>query len=662
MIVPTTSYPNTMKISYSTAKGNIPNENGTVWQNMQLPQTLVELYYDESDVAAGGLSGVSQSSFNSSLRNGSRIIDPGNKLMIQGEGVEDHDIIEAVEVPITRDQLEHWSTREVKLQTRQTLSGSSSTSSDRPVGREVPLVVEKDITFPVLCPTAGAAGKETVRKSKKTISPQTAGGKKRFSNPGSPDDESRENDNSVFSSHHGVQGSILGGRNVKEQLHSVDNHRMSTSSSVPYHQNNTYLNAVSNQGVNHNGTSSEQTSSYQDIESKLGSEEKDWHIQSSTAEGLQFSQSTWLQNKPNSSDAIEIATALENGDYNSHFGGPHDKEYYLNNDPQIHPVMLASHSLRSTISRGTPPSHGRSRGGLKEARTGGQARESSFANYIGGSVQGTNYQKLMDEMRQKREVELKEREVKKVAERIAKEKRDALSLKDNKTSNTREPTSSTSMVHQVQAKGTTKGSTLTVNVAKENDLFIPQLSIIAEDESSDVENNSKSSLGTESKDQLQNENPAPSQNANNLSIPKKNEDLVKQMDPLIKLLYQEIAEANCDTTEQSSNDNNDEEEGEEGGSEEEAELSRQIIERVRTAIIKRRLTFTDTRVVNRKEDSLNETDSILITPPDIETLLKAAEFRGKKNSNWKRLNLAITTAKLVKVENSVIYQLVSSVK
>ena len=660
MIVPTTSYPNTMKTSYSAAKGNIPNENGTVWQNMQLPQTLVELY--ERDVAAGGLRGAGQSSFISSLRNGSKIIDPGNKLIIHGEGVEDHDIIEAVEVPITRDQLEHWSTREDKLQTRQTLSGSSNTSSDRPMRREVPLVVEKDITFPVLRPTAGAAGKEAVCKSRKTMSPQTAGGKKRFSNPNSPDDESRENDNSVFSSHHGVRGSILGGRNVKEQLHSVDNHRMSTSSSVPRHQNNTSPNAVSNQGVNYNGTSSEQTASYQDIESKLSSEEKDWNIQSSTAEGLQFSRSTWLQNKPNSSDVIEVAMALENGDYNSHFGGPHDKEYYLNNDPQMHPVMLASHSLRSTISRGTPPSHGRSRGGLKEARTSGQAHESSFANYIGGSVQGTNYQKLMDEMRQKREVELKEREIKKVAERIAKEKRDALSLKDNKTSNTREPTVSTSTVHQVQAKGTTKCSTLTV--AKENDSFIPQLSIIAEDESSDVENNSKSSLGTESKDQLQNENPAPSQNANNLSIPKKNEDLVKQMDPLIKLLYQEIAEENCDTTEQSSNDNNDEEESEEGGSEEEAELSRQIIERVRTAIIKRRLTFTDTRVVNRdrKEDSLNETDSILITPPDIETLLKAAEFRGKKNSNWKRLNLAMTTAKLVEVENSIIYQLASSVK
>ena len=108
------------------------------------------------------------------------------------------------------------------------------------------------------------------------------------------------------------------------------------------------------------------------------------------------------------------------------------------------------------------------------------------------------------------------------------------------------------------------------------------------------------------------------------------------MDPLIKLLYQEISESTDQKeTTDSSDAANDLYHEKFGGEEGKIALSHELIERLRTAIVKRQLSRTNTcQSVNENgnEDSIYGKDSILIAPPDMATLMKAAEFRGEEHT------------------------------
>ena len=601
------------------AKGDIPTNNGCVWQHVHTPPA--------------------QNMWN---RNNSIHIrkrsDPEKKLLLN-KGESAQEIVKAFEVPINlREEL--WSSRlEDRHQSRETILGSSRSVPAHTMKREKLSMVEKDISFPVVQQHVSTAAKEadhnligTAMFSRtETWSPENS-----YSKSISPDggilalSESREsekslfnslcsgtpmaaNGNSLIGSLPDLKGSPLAG-NVREPVNpaSPTKSPLNSKNSYPYTRysdpNMTDL-PTAGSDVDHKATE-QQTINFQDIQSGLSSKERNWIIQTSTAAqpSPAVSQPLPVQVMPTYSDALEIATALENGDYNSHFGGPHDKEYYLNYDPQMHPVMMASHSLRSTISRGTPPSQGNSSG------------LSSFADYIGGSVQGTNYKKLMEEMRQKREIELQQMEAEKPVskKRVERIKREPIA----------------SRVKPAQAKDaptTSKDPTPKTKPTKESDSFVPKLCVITEDECCEGENSSTDlSFGSKSKNCKPCGLP---QNSNILSVPNKNDHISKQMDPLIKLLYQEISEANEEGDEElrDGKAEDDQEVGNEEESEGDVALSRQLIERVRTAIIKRQLSRTDTRTMTRdhKEDEMYGKDSILIEPPDIQMLLKAAEFRGE---------------------------------
>ena len=164
---------------------------------------------------------------------------------------------------------------------------------------------------------------------------------------------------------------------------------------------------------------------------------------------------------------------------------------------------------------------------------------------------------------------------------------------------------------------------------------MPQLSIINEDETTETTQRGIFSPASHSEPTNQIQSSAffqrPSQTPNSLSVPNVNQHLMK-MDPLIKLLYQEISESTDQKeTTDSSDAANDLNHEKVGGEEDDIAISHELIEKVRTAIIKRQLSGTDIhRFVNGngKQDSIYGKDSILIAPPDIETLKKAAEFRG----------------------------------
>jgi hypothetical protein len=381
-----------------------------------------------------------------------------------------------------------------------------------------------------------------------------------------------------------------------------------------------------------------------------------------------------VQIKPDSNDAQEIAKAvMESGERGNRLGIGHHQEPAGFGDPFMHPVMYASNSLKATVrkaGRGSTPN--RAAELTKESMM--RKNDEQFMGDPISTVKGTNYQRLMNEMREQRKIEMQRKEAEREAARRAREESSAASAQSGSngessksrsrvaiTSRTRNRTQPKNASNSsAAARSSVSRNTNSTKTAKEDDIdenntsFIPQLSIITEDETCD----DRSTFSfTEQICSV----PPSGKSSNTLTVPNNNQHLLK-MDPLIKMLYQEISEGNdtSDTNDRSKRDpgkavgsgeegggggregNEGEKDGEEGGEgeEKEIELTPELIERVRTAIIKRQLSKKGTRSMigggrgNSKKEAESSgeiygKDSILIAPPDIETLLKAAEFRGQ---------------------------------
>ena len=371
-----------------------------------------------------------------------------------------------------------------------------------------------------------------------------------------------------------------------------------------------------------------------------------------------------VQIKSDSNDAQEIAKAvIESGDRGGNhlgIGGQQESSLGLG----MHPAMYASNSLKATVRKagrapGSTPN--RSAELIKDSMMRNNVEKPKFMGDPISTVKGTNYQRLMNELREQRKMEMQQREAERAAAMKAREESSAASAaqssNSNESSKSKSRVSITSRTRprpkNVTTTSSTRGSVsrnsntnTKTSKEDENDMFfIPQLSIIAEDETCD--DRSMFSF-TEKICPV----PPSGKSSNTLTVPNNNQHLLK-MDPLIKMLYQEISEGNdtSDTNDRSKCDpgkavgsgegeGNKGEEGETEGEEEEKEieLTPELIERVRTAIIKRQLSKKGTRSMlrgNLKEEAAESSedpygkDSILIAPPDLETLLKAAEFRGQ---------------------------------
>ena len=393
-----------------------------------------------------------------------------------------------------------------------------------------------------------------------------------------------------------------------------------------------------------------------------------------------------VQIKPDSNDAQEIAKAvMESGDRGgNHLGIGGQQEFGLG----MHPAMYASNSLKATVRKaGRPPGSTPNRAAelIKESMMRKDEDKLKFMGDPISTVKGTNYQRLMNELREQRKMEMQQREAERAAAMKAREENSAASAaqssNSNKSSKSKSRVSITSRTRP-RPKNATNTSSTRGSVSRnsntntkttkedENDMFfIPQLSIIAEDETCD----DRSTFSfTEQICPV----PPSGRSSNTLTVPNNNQHLLK-MDPLIKMLYQEISEGNdtSDTNDRSKYDpgkavgsgegeGNKGEEGDTEGEEEEKEieLTPELIERVRTAIIKRQLSKKGTRSMlrgNSKEEAessedLYGKDSILIAPPDLETLLKAAEFRGQ-SVNIILFGASLSEPRIHEVQEAVLY-------
>ena len=602
----TPSYLTTFSISDSVAKESMPTKNNSIWQH-QSAQAGVS-----NEAVVGDVTGRNQGSV--------PIVSDAAKhnSTIQGEGGQE--ILDAVEIPIKPEPL---NSREGEM--------SKQKISAHPLRREGIMMVEKDIKFPTLQPTAAKEAARGVMSKRQTHTPPGSS----YSNPISPDSgtgrftESRGSDNSVFSSHPSFRGSVASGSlmgslpSIRQSSPSLQRSSVSLKDSQPnLGDSNPNMREMSGNKMN-------QTVKSQEPRSKLSSRERFWNVQNSTSSTpSSYDQSLTVHNRPNSGDAQQIVLALENGDYKSNLGGYRNKEDILGS-PSQHPVMLASHSLKRIVRNS-------SRSGSRE-----KSRNDSASGCIGCEIKGTNYQRLMDEMREKKRMEMLQREADRAAAENARNDDNVWSQNDSTmpVKPSTQQTVTQSEIHVVQPDemfSSQNTTSATGKVTKEKEpSFIPQLSIITEDETCELENGThRLPPNTQNQCSISHRH---TQSPNTLSVPN-NHHLMK-MDPLIKLLYQEIAdEGNEDISEQMTSDSKDvsgEQEKEEEEEEEEIELIPELIERVRTAIIKRQLSRRDTHLMKNKKDSKDGTldihgkDSILITPPDVKTLLKAAEFRGE---------------------------------
>ena len=591
----TDSYLTTTKIDFSTARGNVPTGNASLWQH-------------------------TKSSSGEHPANSCRSDAAKQKLKLQEESAG-RELVEAVEIPITQEEKGSREGRQPPSREKVRRSRSPTTPLQaQQMRKEEMMLPGQDITFPVLRPTAAAKDTTTnfstaAPTRQEVLYPDNH----RPRSPLSPDSgierntESRESVNTVFGG--GLTGNCLLGSipSLRESLPNVKEASKSASYSKSknthqYNRNGVSNNLIetmkdaTNSGSCSDNTSLQQTINYQDFWSTSAHDDDD-------GEGSQVNQPPPVLHKPDSSDALHIAIALaESKDF---LRGQHDTEYFLNCDPPMHPVMLASHSLRGAIQKSSR--EGRHKPSIQVSRP-VKSGDTSFEGYIGGSVQGTNYQRLMEEMRNRRKTEMEQQKAaQKDNSNITKQRS---SQRTNRTSSTQ------------KQKASTSGK-----ITKENDLpmSMRKLSVIDEDESSDLDNTD--CLQHESTDPRWSEAcQEPAQTSNTLCIPNK-QDKPMDMDPLIKLLYQEIAECNGDGSRKSSSadpgrGDNKEEEGDEE-TEEDLALGRQLIERMRTAMVKRQLTKNDMRSSKKDEESMYGHNSILIAPPDVQMLLKAAEFRGR---------------------------------
>ena len=684
------SYLKTFRISDSVAKEE--DEDGVIWS--------AEAEHEKSKDQSGIVHSVANP--NTINANGNSGAENSSHLTIIQE--KDHkEILTAVEVPIQsnaevlQSSMSYRAENEISRQNlasytgaRQSLVGASNCATAR---REEIAMAEKDIIFKSPIPqyvtaarqTPPTPGRSTVTTSMQTWTPEAS-----YSNPVSPDSglgrltESRESEKSMFSSHPSIRGNgptngPMGSLpSLKGSLPSVRGSLPSLKESNPSLRRSsaTSKNSLPNLRDSHPSlremavitnyeNQSEQTFSINassgELRSNLSSRERNLKsLQNSTETGTTPFTSVpfrltqpWplaVQIKPDSNDAQEIAKAVENRDSRSHLGNRSNQEAF--SDPLMHPVMYASNALKATVKnagRGSTPNHAAEL--MKEAMMRKSEETPKFMGDPISTVKGTNYQRLMNEMRQQRQIEKQQKEAERAAARKVKEENDVALRSSNKVSSKSEPHSSVSSGTRLQPQNATSTSTrdspsIATNnkkMAKEdenNTSFIPQLSIITEDETCDEKN----TFSVKDRDIC----PVPNQSSNTLLVPNNNQHLLK-MDPLIKMLYQEISETNEETSERSRNDSkgvgssqggegNEEETGEKGGESEdkEIELTPELIERVRTAIIKRQLSKKGTRSMlggsSKGAESPMEMygkDSILIAPPNVETLLKAAEFRGK---------------------------------
>lgn len=617
------------------------------------------------------------------------------------EGIEPKEILEAVKVPIRsnaqllQSSSHHGENSEIS---RQDLAAAAKLVTARK--EEIAMSEKKDTSFRSSIPQREVAaarqtlspstlGQSVVATSMRTWTPETS-----YSNPISPDSglgrltESRESEKSAFSSLPSVRG--YGPSNgpmgslpsLKDSLSSMRGSLPSLKESNPSLRTSPTTSKNSSRELHPDLREMAVITNYENH-----SEHYVFTTNDASGRGLQNGQEInsrkivqgltetnrtpmpfrltrpWplaFQVKPDSNDAQEIAKALENEERGNHLGTGRQQEAL--GDPLMHPVTYASNSLKATVrkaGRGSTPN--RAAELMKEAMMRKNEETVISTGDPLSTVKGMNYQRLMNEMREQRRIEMQRREAEREAARNrAKEESSAASAlsSSNKESLKSESRSSVTPRTRLQIKNRTSTSTrdstsiaTTSNskkVVKEDEnitSFIPQLSIITEDETCDEE---KSTFSLKDWDVC----PVPIRSSNTLTVPNNNHHLLK-MDPLIKMLYQEISEGNDDTSDrdqsrgdpkavrggQEGGEGNEGEEKGNGGGEEngEIELTPELIERVRTAIIKRQLSKKGTRPMlggrsNSKEAEspveIYGKDSILIAPPDVETLLKAAEFRG----------------------------------
>ena len=680
------------KISDSVAKDSsgISSENIILWQDQS---TKAE--HEESKKRSGvSRSGASNNFANPTAVNTSKAGDSNERnysyLKIV-QGLEHKEILNTVEVPIhSNAQLPqssgHHGENEIS---GQDLAAAAKLMTAR--GEEI-AVSEKDIKYKSPIPQHVLAARQTLTPSPTpgqsvvTTSMRTWTPEASYSDPVSPDSglgrltESRESDKSVFSSFPNVRG--YGPSNgpmrslpsLKDSLPSLRGSLPSLKESNPSLKSST-TSKNSFPGLrnphphlrdmavitNYENHSEHNMFAINDASGKeLNSQERNAKsFQNSTESNttpMPFRLTRpWplaIQVKPDSNDAQEITKALENGDRGNHRGiGGWQGAL---GDPLMHPAMYASNSLKATVKkagRGSTPN--RAAELMKEAMMRKNEETPKFTGDPLSTVKGTNYQRLMNEMRRQRKIEMEQKaEAERAAARKAREdsKSNAASQSSNVVLSKSESRSPVTLKTRLQPKNATSSSTrdsvsTTTNnkkTAKEdenNTSFIPQLSIITEDEICEE----RTTFTLKNQDSC----PVLSRSSNTLAVPNSNQHLLK-MDPLIKMLYQEISDSNDDTNDRSKHDpkgvgsgqegerNKGEGEKQEEGEDKEIELTPELIERVRTAIIKRQLSKKGTRSTlggrSKEAESPEELygkDSILIAPPDVETLLKAAEFRGQ---------------------------------
>ena len=707
------SYLKTFTVSDSVAKDDkVSSDNGVLlWQDPPSKTEHGESKKQIGVLRSGASNGFTTGNTTSKTRDNREVNYSYLKIV---EGIEPKEIIKAVEVPIqsVNSQLpqssSHSGSGENSEISRQDLAAAAKLMTARGEFEEISTSGEKKaVAYKGPTPRHVLAARQTltpspsppipaqgvVATSMRTWTPETSYSPK----PISPDSglgrltESRESEKSVFSplpsvrgygtSNGGPMGSLP---SLKDLLPSLRGSLPSLKESNPSLRLSTTTSKNSFPGslrdphpdlreatvITNYERSSEHSASYsgKGLQDQNSQERKSFQnpTENSTIPMPFRLTRPWLalavQIKPDSNDAQEIAKAVvENGGKHLGIGGQQEPGLGM------HPAMYASNSLKATVrkaSRAPGSTPNRAAELMKESMMRKNEEKPKFTGDPISTVKGTNYQRLMNELREQRKIEMQQREAERAAAMKAREESSAASAakssSNDESSKSKSRVFITSRTRQQPKNATTsstRGSvsrnsnnTKTANEDENNTSFIPQLSIITEDETCDDRN-------TFSFTEQICPVPPSGRSSNTLTVPNNNQHLLK-MDPLIKMLYQEISEGNDtgDTNDRSSakrdhgkavwngeggegGEGNEGEEGETGGEEEEKEieLTPELIERVRTAIIKRQLSKKGTRSMlrgNSKEEAelsedLYGKDSILIAPPDLETLLKAAEFRGQ---------------------------------
>ena len=708
------SYLKTFTVSDSVAKDDkVSSENGVLlWQDPSSKTERGESKKQIGVLRSGASNGFTAGNTTSKTSDNREVNYSYLKIV---EGIEPKEIIKAVEVPIqsVNSQLpqssSHSGSGENSEISRQDLAAAAklmtargefeeiSTSGEKkavpykgPTPRHV-LAARQALT-PSPSPPILAQG--VVATSMRTWTPETSYSPK----PISPDSglgrltESRESEKSVFSplpsvrgygtSNSGPMGSLLSLKNSLPSLRgslpslkvlnpSLRSSTTTSKNSFPGSLRDSHPDLREATVITNYESSSEHSASYsgKGLQDQNSQERKSLQnpTENSTIPMPFRLTRPWpalaVQIKPDSNDAQEIAKAVvENGGNHLGIGGQQEPGLGM------HPAMYASNSLKATVrkaSRAPGSTPNRAAELMKES----MMRKDEKPKFTGdpiSTVKGTNYQRLMNELREQRKIEMQQREAERAAAMKAREESSAASTAQSSSNDESSKSKSrvfiTSRTRQQPKNATTSSTrssvsrnsnnTKTANEDENNTSFIPQLSIITEDETCD----DRSTFSfTEQICPV----PPSGRSSNTLTVPNNNQHLLK-MDPLIKMLYQEISEGSdtSDTNDRSKRDHrkvvgsgerggggegNEGEEGEMEREEEEKEieLTPELIERVRTAIIKRQLSKKGTRSMlreNSKEEAessedLYGKDSILIAPPDLETLLKAAEFRGQSVSH-----------------------------